>query len=133
MSIETGLYSRLTTDTDVSGVISTRAYPLRLPQGYTLPALSYQRISTDRVHELDGVTGRAVARFQVDCWAETYQAVRDLANKVRLALDGHSGTLGSETGIGNIHLVSDRDLFEEDVEIYRATLDFQIQYTEATS
>jgi len=130
VSIETGLYSHLTTDSDVSALVGTRVYPLKLPQGYTLPAISYQRVSGDRLATLSGPTGRANPRFQIDCWASTYSGVRDLASKVRQALDGHKGGLGGEDDVGGISIEGDRDLFEENTEVFRVTMDFFIPHFE---
>lgn len=137
MSIESGIYTALTTDTDVAALITNgdspetfRVYPLRLKEGYSLPAISYQRISTDRLHDLDGPTGRASPRFQIDCWAASYSTVRDLATKVRAVLDGHKGTLGGEANVGGIHQQGERDGFEEDIETYRVTMDFFIPHAE---
>lgn len=139
MSIETGLRTHLINDTDVAALVANsdspttyRIYPLRLPQGYTLPAISYQRISADRTHTLSGPIGRVWPRFQVDCWAESYSTVRDLADKVRLALDGHKGSMGGESNVGGVHLMGEHDLFEEATEIHRVTLDFSIPYFELT-
>jgi len=132
MSIEEGIRYILINDTDVAALISARVYPMLMPQGYTLPAIVYQRISVDRPHTLDqGPVGRAIGRFQVDCYAETYAAVNELANKVRLALDGFKGDMGSQSvSVGGIHLMSDRDLFEEATEIYRVTHDYFVPYFE---
>lgn len=130
MSIETGLYSELTTDVDVAALVSTRVYPLTLPQGYTLPAITYQRVSTERLRDLTGSSGWVMARFQIDCWAASYSAARGLADKVRAALDGQVDTLGSETGVGMIGLMGEREILEEEIESYRVSFDFMIPYTE---
>ena len=45
MTIEEAVYAR--TYTGGSALIGTRCYPQRLPEGVTLPAMTYQRISTD--------------------------------------------------------------------------------------
>lgn len=138
MSIETGLRSHLINDATVAGLVATsdsppahRVHPLRLPQGFALPAVSYQRVSADRRHTItDGPTGWAWTRFQVDCWANTYTSVRDLAEAVRQALDGYKGDIGGENHVGGIYIEGERDLFEEDLEIYRVSLDFLIPYIE---
>ncbi len=130
MSIEIGIRNRLTSDTDMAALVSTRVYPMRLPQGYSLPAVSYQRISAERRHELStGPIGWAFTRFQFDCWAGSYSDLRDLAEAVRKCLDGFSGTVDG-THVGGIYIEGERETFEEDVEIYRVTMDFLIPYKE---
>jgi len=132
MSIETGLRTHLINNAAVSALVGSRVYPMRLPHGFTLPAISYQRISGPRQYDSIGATGRVHPRFQVDCWAETYAGVRDLANKVRLALNDHRGPLGGEPNVGSIELSADRDDFEEGTEFNRVILEFIIPYFEST-
>lgn len=130
MGIEIALRTLLVNDAAVAALAGSRVYPLRLPQNYTLPGISYQRISTARTHEIDiGPTGWAWARFQIDCWADSYGTVRSLAEATRQALDGYKGT-SSSTHIGGMYIESERDLFEETTEIYRVTLDFLTPYIE---
>ncbi len=133
MSIETGLRSQLVNDTDVAAIVGTRVYPVKMPLGYTLPCISYQRISSERYPFLDGPSGRAIPRFQVDCYADTYSEVRDLAGKVRLALDGFKGTLGTESNVGGISIQSERDLWEDNTDVYRVTQDYLIPHIETTT
>jgi len=130
MSIESGIVSVLRADGTVSGIISTRIYPLKLKEGYALPALSYQRVSSVREHNIDvGPIGFAWARFQIDSWAESYTDVRSLAEAVRQCLDGYKGTMGG-VNAGGICIKSERDLFEEGTEIYRVIQDYLIPYHE---
>lgn len=133
-SIETAIRSALINDADVTALIGTRAYPMFLAQGYTLPAISYQRITGNRPREMADKTGRVNARFQVDCWAETYSGTSDLAGKVIAALDNHRGTLGTGDAamdnVGTIETISERDDFNQGVEVYRVILEFLIPYKE---
>lgn len=138
MSIETGLRPLLTNDAGVSALVATsdsppryRIYPMRLPQGYVLDAISYQRVSAERRHDItDGPIGWAFSRFQFDCWSGSYSGARDLAEALRQALDGYSGDLSDGTHVGGIYIEGERDLFEEDTEIYRVSMDFLIPYKE---
>lgn len=69
-------------------LVSSRAYPLVLPQKPTVPAITYQQISAVRVRNLpDGRAGKVRLRFQIDCWADTYTAVHALADSVKNLLD----------------------------------------------
>lgn len=133
MTIEKDIYHKLSNDTDVSGLVSSRIYPMKLPQKWTLPSITYQRISGDRDHCLDGPSGRARPRFQVDCWDDSYSGVKTLADKVRLCLNGFKGDINTETNVGGIILTSDRDIWEEDIGVYRITMDFIVPHFEATS
>jgi hypothetical protein len=134
MSIETAMRSALINDAAVTALIGTRIYPMFLAQGYTLPAISYQRIVGDRPREQADKTGRVNARFQIDCWAESYSGAHDLSAKVIDCLDNHRGTLGTGAAaldeVGTIETTTERDDYNTDVEIYRVILEFLIPYKE---
>ena len=127
--IESALYSILTADSTVSGLISTRVYPIKLPQSPTFPAVTYQRVSTPRVRSTTGPSGLAHPSIQIDCWAETYTGVKSLAEAAREAVDGYSGTVGG-VAIAGIIVASENDFFEPEVEIYRVTMDITIWHEE---
>ena len=137
MSIETELIDFFEGESSITAIIGNgdspetcRVYPLKLPQGYTLPAISFQRISTDREHVIDdGPIGWAWARFQFDMWAETYAEARQLTEAVRQALDGYNNKMGSVT-VAGAFAEGERDLYEEQTEIYRVTQDYLIPYKE---
>ena len=99
MYIEAALYYHLVNDTDVKALISARAYPNVIPQDVGLPALAYQEISRPGAMAHDGPTGIAWPRFQITAQADTYSEVVDLINKVRIALDGFTGTMGGAGGV----------------------------------
>jgi len=83
-------------DALVSGMISRRIYPLRLPPKAQLPAIVYQRVSVDPVNSLGGDSNLDNVRIQTTCWAQTYEEVVTLALAVRQALNG-SSSLKSRT------------------------------------
>lgn len=88
MNIEERLFYYLTGNPGVAALVTDRVYPLIAPQDAALPYLVYQRISTARERSHSGPSGLAHPRFQVTAVAATYSAVRNLANAVRIALDG---------------------------------------------
>lgn len=113
MTIGELIYSTLTTNTAVAAIVTKRVYPVVIPQKGSFPAVTYQRVSGNRVNGLDGAGELVQARVQVDCWAESYSAVRALADAVSAAL----------TGIGFLP-VGDRDGFEDEVLVHRVILEF---------
>ena len=96
--IEQAVYSVLAADSAVAALVSTRIYPTIAPEGASLPFLAYRRVETEHVQTksrtLDDL---ARARVEVRCVASTYSGVRTLADKVRLAMHGYAGTVGSYT------------------------------------
>ena len=91
-TIEEALVDLLTDDVATNAIVSGRIYPLAMPQGATMPAVVYQRISGPRVQAHDGPSGLAFPRFQFACIAATFAAAKTLANALRVAIDGYQDT-----------------------------------------
>lgn len=110
---------------------SSRIYPLKLEEGSALPALSCRRVSTVRDYQHSGASGLVTARMQVDCWAATYAAVKDLATQVVANLSGYSGTMGGAGGVvtGFSFGVGEVDLPEPEADIFHVAVDFSIGYS----
>lgn len=80
MSIESAIRAVIAADTAVTAIIKDRLYPLRVPQGVSLPAVTYQEISGDDGMTTDGALGLVDGRFQFTCWSTTHAgaaALRD--------------------------------------------------------
>tara|TARA_B100000809_G_scaffold154054_1_gene151418 strand:- start:1083 stop:1505 length:423 start_codon:yes stop_codon:yes gene_type:complete len=130
-----GLRTYLLTDTAIAADVGTRIFPRAMPQDATLPAIVFQLISSISVDQVDSAAGIANALVQVDIYGETHLAANNLAEDVRNAVHGYSGSMGSETvqsvGIANKiegYLVPDDG---GDDGTYRVTLDLDIVHTEA--
>ena len=111
LTLEAGLVYKLTNTAGISNLISTRTYLARIPQGATLPCLTYQRISTPRLHAHDssGSAGTAHPRFQFDAWATTYSSAKAITDALRAALNGFKGTItsGADSVVVQCALVED--------------------------
>jgi len=105
----------------VGDEVGERVYPVRLPQGATIPAVVYQRISTDPVRSHSGNSGLATVRFQLSCWAETYDEASTIAEKIRTALHGKRD-LGPASAV-----VNDLEGFEEDLGLWYRYVDVQLR------
>lgn len=73
----------------------TRIFPGIIPKGKEQPAVMYQRISSYRVRSMTGSSNLTKTRFQLSCWATLYKSAHQLAENIRLAVDGFSGVMGS--------------------------------------
>ncbi len=67
--------------------VAGRCYPMTLPEGVELPALTYQRISDPREYSHSGRSELEHPRYQVTCWAATYGVAVALASEVREAVE----------------------------------------------
>lgn len=136
MKFEIGIYEYLSTDSGVGALVTDdegncRIYPVRLPEGATLPAISWQRISGDRIYTHDGYADTkpwTTARIQFNAWSNTSEEeAMLLGDAILLALSGYEGDLGGQV-VGSSFAVTDRDDYEAQTKIYRRILDFQISY-----
>jgi len=109
--------------------ITTRCYPVKIPQGPTYPLIVYTKITGIRDHVLKGSTGHAHPRFQIEAWAKTYAEVKALAVAIREALDGFSGTVEG-VHIGSCLIETERDIYETEIEVYRVVQDWMIWHEE---
>jgi len=128
MSLESELRTRLAADGTISGLVSTRIYPLKLPQNPTYPAIVFRRISGPRLRHITGASGRGDGRIQIDSWATTYTGAQTLAAAVRASLHGYIGLL--TTLKVAITLANEIDDYDEDAEKYRVIQDYTLAHTE---
>ena len=118
MSLYNKLYKHLSTSVLITAHTSNRIYPVLLPQGTVaaFPAVTYQRITADRVYSLSGYSTLENAKMQIDCWATSFETVKDLGNKMRQVVDGATAFASN--------LISDQDLYEDEVNVYRVSQDY---------
>ena len=129
MTLESELRTYTLAGAGVTALVGARMHARMLPQTPTLPAITYQRVDTRRLHDLAGPDGLPRPRMQLTCWATTPAAAYGLAAAVRARLDGYKGTWGALT-IGSCLMVGERDLDDPDASRHAVALDFMIQYTE---
>lgn len=97
-------------------------WPNVRPEGSGLPAVTTQVIFTQGANDLDGEDGDLLnKRVQIDCWAESYDAARTLAETVRARMKTEAASFASL-------MLSDQDLFEPDTKLSRVSMDFSCWY-----
>lgn len=129
---EQALYARLAAVAGVTALVSTRIYPVKLPQNATLPAVTYQRVSTSRAGAMGADPGVAWARIQVTSWATSYSGLKSLSEAVRAALQRYSGSSGGVTVL-DVTLDSELDLYGEDESeagVFAVAQDFTVIHRE---
>lgn len=87
MTVDSQIFSVLSAATAVTGITSTRLYPLVAPQDSPTPYVVWQRVSTvtDGAHDADGTSDLFRSLFQFSCYATTFAEVDTLAAAVRAA------------------------------------------------
>lgn len=108
-TIEQALYQILTDDAGVAAIISSRVFPVFIPQGATLPAVTYTQIKGNRIHTIPEPDDMVRSSFKISCWATTYSAAESLSSAVADALDNYTGTVGNVV-IQAAHFDTDLDV-----------------------
>jgi hypothetical protein len=109
-SPEAVMRNALVTTTVVSSIVSSRIFPLLAPQSAALPFITYRRSGIRRQQTLSGPMGVPQVSVDFDVYAATYEGARDLADKVRLSLDGYGGTFDN-TEVRQVSLENEQDDF----------------------
>jgi hypothetical protein len=129
--IRPALTAFLLADAGIAAAVGTRVYPVRLPQGTAAASVVYNRISAIGDHTMQGASGLARPRIQIDCWAPTHDAATALANLVKDALDGFRGPMGNGVQVQGAFFDSERDLpFDDDGKLYGVSRDYLVWYEE---
>jgi hypothetical protein len=109
---ERHLQLRLVTSPRVARIVGFNIYPIAVPNGIDFPFVLFKRanISRESVLTNTGQLYAPVVSLQFSCWHTGYDDARELADEVRLAIDGRTGTLANAT-IQDIRLTSEVDDF----------------------
>ena len=116
MSIESLIFTALTTNANIKRMVTRRVYPIVLPQNCDFPAISYQRVTGVRVNDLSGYSNLQNAHVQIDSWATSYNEVKELGAYIHTTMNG-ANTFKSL-------LISDSDGYDADAALYRLSMDF---------
>lgn len=130
MSLETALRARLLADAGIAALVVARVYPVVLPQAPAFPAITYEGVAETRLNTFGGPLGLAGPLMRLHAWASTYDGARDLARKVRLALDGWRGTQSGET-VQAVKLQQQVDLYDDETQMHRVAMDFRVWWNES--
>lgn len=128
------LYSFLSGKSAISTLVSTRIYPLKLPEKPTLPAITYHCYAVESEYNLAGVAGWATSKWQIDIWASTETNALAIGEAVRANLQAYSGTIGG--CVCHVALLDNQQwLYEapqssDDLAIYHIAHQYRIIYPE---
>jgi hypothetical protein len=85
--IQADIYKVLSENSSVANIVSSRIYPIEIPQGGSVPAIVYVTDITP-VKSLDGESGLDSGLIEITCWAKDYKVAHLLASAVRAAFIG---------------------------------------------
>lgn len=125
--IEDELFERVDREVpDLNGSFYPSSRQRRSEDDY--PTVRYSRISLSDVdYAHSGPTDYTRARYQIDVYDQEFDTARDIANQIRLALDGWSPNGGD---IHEVMLDNERSTFEEDTMEDKISADYFVAYEE---
>lgn len=136
--IRVGLRAYLLGESAISTAVGgSRIYALRLPQGQVQDSIVYSRISGIGDHTMQGATGLARPRVQIDCWSADLDRANALANLVKQRIDGFRGSIlwgenspSEAIVVQGIFFDSEREDYDDTAKLYRVSRDFLIWFGE---
>lgn len=134
-SPEQAICSVLVSEPSVALIVGHRTYPVIAPASAVLPFLTWRRSGVQREQTLSGPMGSPTVLVTLDLYAETYEAVRDLADKVRRSLDGYGGSPSNLVVVHNVSLDNEVDGFVqlaggETPPVYSVSMTFSVMWSE---
>jgi hypothetical protein len=133
MTLGDGLFAYLSSTLSVGD----RVYPLTLPQGAVLPAVTYQIVggegplhSHSDAHGGDSTHHPTYqrSRVQLGCWADSARGAELLGAEVEAAVDAFTGTWGA-VPIASALVDISVDDWRPDVGKYRQIIDVLVQWS----
>ena len=108
-----------------SAIAGTAVYPLRIAQGITFPAVTYQIISSTPA-KCKGEKSKAdKIRMQISAFSKIYDQQEQLTAAIRDALDGFKGTVLG-LSIASIDYENETDRHDDEATVFFKAIDFTI-------
>lgn len=101
--ISAALVTYLKAYAGLTALVSTRIYPVQLPDDRTIPAVTYHMQTSPRTH----VCSYAKPYFRITAWSYTHALSWQIAEQVRLALESYHGAMGTVHAFSMVEDLSD--------------------------
>ena len=96
-SPETVLRTALVGSTAFTSLVSSRIYPVLAPASAAMPFVTWRRSGIDREQTLGAPMGMPRVTVEYSIYGTTYENAREIADAMRVVLDGYGGTNGTTT------------------------------------
>jgi hypothetical protein len=95
----------------VADLLADRIYPVIAPASAALPFATWRRVGVQREMTLSGPSGMPTVTLSLDMYAETYTAVREIADRCREVLHGFGGSVGNYVHVAIVSCLNESDGF----------------------
>lgn len=113
---------------DIEDLVKDQVHAVILPQPPKLPAIVISLVSSSAAMSTTRYSRLRVRRFQLDLYSNKVEEVFALGETVFRTLVGFAGMMG-DTHVQLARLLSERDLHEPDVKLFRRIQDWEIGET----
>ena len=130
--MEEALRGYLLATAGVTALVAERVVWGERPQGDALPAIVLNLTGSPDQNAYDGPTGFVGARVQVECWAKTYLAARNVGRLVRgaaKAIRGIRGDVRFDAAFVDRQF-ADSEVTEADGRLFRRSIDLIVWHVE---
>lgn len=137
MRAEKVVYTLLAASSALAAIVSTRIYPKVLPQDKTLPAITYEHISSVEPGQIDA-SGQALvqSRIQVSAIAADggsgsgYAVCKSIIEAARAALLYQHGTIAGVYVASIVRDITGPDEFDPEINAHMQTIDVIVTHFE---
>ena len=129
MTVDTVLYSHLSGDATLAGLVGDRIYPDIAPQGVTVPFIVRRLIDESRESGMGADLGIVHARHQFDVYASSHAQRRTVMDALRGALQRWASPTANPP-VWDALIENRQELFEDETALYRGILDVMIHHGE---
>ena len=121
------IYGLLSGASSVTDIVSSRIYPVSVPQFANFPFVVYTTTDTEPTMTKDGSSPLDVITVQIDMYANDFDTNTSLAGAIRSTLDFYTGTINGQA-IQRITLMNNSDGdYNEDLGVFYLSQDYQIR------
>lgn len=125
--IESAIFAFLATTPAITTLLGTASaqsiFPMRAPEGASLPFVVFHKVSGRSVHSKDGDMNLAYPMFQFTAWAKEYEDAKAVQTAIRNALNAYVGPTLQGVAVAQIITDNEQDLNDPSTLEYGASLD----------
>jgi len=136
--IRPGLRTYLLGSSDITAMVSTRVFPVKMAEGNRMDCIVFLRVLDNEAPTMQAPSHLVGSRFQVDSWSLDADRAARLGDLVKERLGGASGRwpYGASSpsdfvDVQGVFMQTGFEDFDEEAQLYRVSRDYVIWYEDA--
>lgn len=129
--ITDSLVSLLNSVSAITTLVDDRIYPITAEQDALLPHIILIKMPGTTNPSHDAASNLSATRFQINCYGLTDLQCDQIANEIRLALDGYKGTVLGVRIDRILRLDTGENFDDNDAECYGVATDYRVWHDES--